>query len=161
MTDTQPQPRPTAHLFGGEEGVKEVPQVLIGNSGSVIGKGSLYLVAHLFRGDGQGAFIMGLFHEMLGIDDNVKEHLLQLKIVSHDLGQVRGKAAFDRDIFHPLLVGTQFQHLLDNIVYIQHLLDGGVLSGKGEEVLHHLRSALGFIIHHLHILPDIIRHFLV
>ncbi len=51
---------------------------------------------------------------MLGIDNDVKKDLLQLKIVSHDFWQVGGKLGIDLDVAYPLLIGTQLQYLLNS-----------------------------------------------
>jgi hypothetical protein len=44
---------------------------------------------------------------MLGIDNYVKEYLLQLRIVSHSCRQVGGKIGGDLDVIHLMFIGTQ------------------------------------------------------
>ena len=45
VTDAQAQPGPLAHLLGGEEGIEDMPQVLLGYTRAIIGIGSTLLLS--------------------------------------------------------------------------------------------------------------------
>jgi hypothetical protein len=84
VTDAQAEPGTFTNIFGGEERVKEVPQVFFGNPGPIVGEGDFYLAPNPFRSDGEFTSSVGFNHEILGIDNDVQKDLLQLKAVSHD-----------------------------------------------------------------------------
>ena len=57
------------------------------------------------------AAAVGRDHRLLGVDDEVQQHLLDLVRVGEDLRQPRGERRDDVDVREPLLVGAQRQRL--------------------------------------------------
>ncbi len=122
VRDTQAQSCSLTHLLGGEEGVKQVPQIFFSNPGAIIGKGSPNNIPYPFCSNSESASPVRFNHKMLGIDDDVDKDLLQLKTVCHDFRQVRGKVSIDLDVVYLLFIGTPLQCLLYNAVYIYRFL---------------------------------------
>ena len=99
---------------------------------------------------------MGLHHETFRIDDNVEKDLLQLRIVSHDGGEFGVKAGINPDIIYPLLIGAQFQHFAQSVIYVCWLPDWFTFSGEDEEILGYTGSTLGFLVDNSYIFLNVV-----
>ena len=106
VTDAQAKAGALADFLCGEERVKEVFDVISGNTGAVIGEGSPYHIVNSFRGDSKAAPVIFLYHEMFGVDNEVDEYLLQLERICHNFGQISGEPGSDLDFVHSQFVGA-------------------------------------------------------
>ena len=97
-----------------------------------------------FGSNGNDTFPVCFKHGMLGIYDDIQEDLLQVKGITINFGQIRGKISINFYVAYLLLVRTKFQYCFYRLVYIHWLLFFGLFAGKGKEIFHYIRSALGF-----------------
>ncbi len=82
-------------------------------------------------------------HGLLGVDDEVQQHLLQLVRVGEHLRQARRERGQDGDVRDALLVGAQRQRLLDDGVDVHHRARGVALAREREQVADDARRAVG------------------
>jgi hypothetical protein len=73
-------------------------------------------------------------HRLLGVDDQVEQHLLQLMAISQDLRQPGSKGVDDRDVRDTLLVGAERQCLANDLIDVHHDACRLSLACEGEEV---------------------------
>ena len=59
-------------------------------------------------------------HRLLGIDDEIQQHLLYLMRVGKHRRQPRCQRADDVDVGEPLLVGAQRQRFANHLIQIDH-----------------------------------------
>ena len=83
-------------------------------------------------------------HRLLGVDDQVEQHLLDLVRIGERLRQAGGERFDDRDVADALLVGAQRQRLAHDLVEIDHRARRVALAREGQQVADDLRGALGF-----------------
>ena len=101
----------------------------------------------------QRAAAVGAEHRLLGVDDQVQQHLLQLMRVREDLRQARGERVDDDDVGDALLVGAQRQRLAHDLIEVDHRARALPLAREGQQLAHDLRGALGLVEDHIHAAP--------
>ena len=82
-------------------------------------------------------------HRLLGVDDEVQQHLLELVRIGEDLRQAGGERVDDVDVRDALLVRAQRERLAHDVVEVHHRARGVPLAREGEEVAHDAGGALG------------------
>ena len=96
------------------------------------------------RADDQDAAAVGRQHRLLGVDDQVQQHLLHLVAVGEHLRQAGGERVDDRDVRDALLVGAQRERLAHDLVHVHHRARRLPLAREGQQVADDARGALGF-----------------
>ena len=122
VRDRQPQTRTRADLLRREKRVENLALDIRGHARAV--------VAHLERhgvvpgvvpcADSERAAVVGGAHGLLGVDDQVQQHLLDLMGVGEDLRQGRGQRGHDLDIGGLLLVSAEREGFGDHLVDVDH-----------------------------------------
>ena len=79
---------------------------------------------------------------MLGVDDQVQQHLLHLVGIGEDGGQPAGEGVEGRDVRHPLLVGARGQGVVHDLVHVDERSRGVALAGERQQVAHDLGRPL-------------------
>ena len=74
---------------------------------------------------------------MLGVRNDVQEHLKQLVLVRQSLGEVPGALMSNSYVAHPSFLALQVQGLLKDVCWVQVLLAGLMLPGEREKVLYY------------------------
>ena len=83
-------------------------------------------------------------HRLLGVDDQVEQHLLDLMAVGEHLRQAGGERVDDGDVRDALLVGAQRQRLAHDLVDVDHRARRLPLARERQQVADDARGALGF-----------------
>ena len=73
-------------------------------------------------------------HGLLGVDDEVQQHLLDLVAVGEHLRQARRERVDDRDVRDALLVRAQRQRLAHDLVDVHHRPRRLTLAREGQQV---------------------------
>ena len=148
--DREPEPRPRAGGLGGEERVEDALEQ--------VGRDARPRVLHLdpdhvarAERPHRQALLVALraLHRLLGVGDQVQEHLLELVRVRHRFGDLLVVVPHHVDSPHPELVAPELQRV------VQHLIDRGrgplrlVLAREGQEVLHDAGGAPRLGVDHL------------
>jgi len=83
-------------------------------------------------------------HRLLGVDDQVEQHLLHLMRVGERGGQPRGERVNHGDVGDPLLVRPQPERLAHDLVDVDHRAGRLALAREGEHGAHDLGGPLRF-----------------
>ena len=134
----QPESGALADRLGGEERIEDpAPDVL---------RDARAVVVELQGDHAQGVVVpasdderpaaVGGEHRVLGVDDQVQQHLLHLVGVREDEGQSVGEGVEGRHVRHPLLVGPRGQRVAHDVVQVDEGAGGVALPGEGQQVPH-------------------------
>jgi hypothetical protein len=85
ITDAEAKPRALSHLFGGKERIENL--VGMRNPVAVIGKRDLNCVSGLGGHDFNASGTADFMHGVIGVVENVEEHLLQLMGIADNVGE--------------------------------------------------------------------------
>ncbi len=81
-------------------------------------------------------------HGLLGVDDQVEEHLLHLVRIGEHLREAGGQRLDDGDVADALVVGPQRQSLANDLVEVDHRARRMPLAGEHQQIADDLRGAL-------------------
>ena len=84
--------------------------------------------------DDERAAAVGGEHRLLGVDDQVQQHLLNLVRIGKHLRQPGGERLDDRDVADALLVGAQRQRLAHDLVEVDHRARRVALARERQQV---------------------------
>ena len=102
------------------------------------------------------AAAVGAEHRLLGVDDQVEQHLLDLVRIGEHLRQPGGERFDDRDVADALLVGAQRERLAHHLVHVHHRARRVALAREGQQVADDLRGALGLAEDRLEAAPGLV-----
>ena len=131
----EPQTGALSHIFRGEEGVENPAAQIVGDTPAVVGETYPYVVAQLVGRDMEVSVAPGRQGGMLGVDDDVQEHLLQLMLVRQHPGKVLIDVQGYVDVAAGEVVSLQRHGLFNRRRYIQAFPLRLVLSSKGKQVI--------------------------
>ena len=98
-------------------------------------------------------------HRVVGVVQDVQEHLLQLVRISDDLGQRLVEVLDHLDAVALEVVGAQLHGALQDGIQLHRLALRRHLAGKAEQILHDLLGALRLLQNHPQILARALRNF--
>ena len=150
--ERQAEPGALADFLGGEEGVEDARLVLRRHPRSVVGDLEDDQIAlRVVPGpDDQRAAAVRRLHGLLGVGNQVQQHLLHLVLVDEDLGQPAGQGRERRDVVDALIVGAQGQRVAHHLVEIDHRPGGRALADERQQVPDDSRRAFGLGEDHVH-----------
>jgi len=85
---------------------------------------------------------------LLGVRDEVEEHLLKLMIVGPDVRDVGSHLGLDRHPGQPEIGGADVQHLLEQPAKVHALALQRTLAAKREKTLHDTTRSIDRPLHH-------------
>ena len=88
----------------------------------------------------------GLTHRLLGIDDQIEDHLLELLPIGHYREQIGPQLLDDLDVVYPEIVPAKVQRGSDQLVHRGGAFLTRTLSSKGEKVRNYLHRPFCFTI---------------
>ena len=92
--------------------------------------------------DDEGAAAVGGKHGLLGVDDKIQQHLLDLIAVGKHLRKARCQRINHNDVRHALFVGAQRERLPCDLIDVHHRPRRLPLAREGEKVAHDSGRAL-------------------
>ena len=81
-------------------------------------------------------------HRLLGVDDQVEQHLLHLMRVGEYLRKAGGERIDNRDVRDALIVRPQRERLADDVVQVDHGARGLTFASERQQVAHDSGGAL-------------------
>ena len=141
VRDGQTEPGPGANLLGREERLEHVRQHLPGDAGPVVDDLRLDRAATFAgaRSHHDAGAALAVVDGLLGVEQEVQEHLLELARVAHDRREPRGEVALDTDTRQRELVQPERQGSLDHLVEVEGRALGRALAREEEKVPDDLR----------------------
>ena len=155
VADRQAEARALARLLRREERVEDAAQRLGAHAGAAVAERRRHGAVATPRADAQRALRRSSVgaHRLLGVDDDVQEHLLDLVRVEHRLRQRRVELQLGLDVADAQVVVAQLQHALDERVEVRRLLLRPAPARERQQVRHDLRCALGLAVDRLDLPP--------
>ena len=134
--DGEPKPVPLPTSFVVKNGSKIFCCTSPGTPGpsSLISRTTASALGLVPRAHDERAAAVRREHRLLGIDDEVEQHLLHLVRIGEDLRQPRRERVDDGDVRDALLVGAQCQRLADHLVQVHHRARALPLARERQEV---------------------------
>ena len=169
MADGKPQSGALAHVLGGEKRIEYPPQVLFRNAAAGIddrychhrlGLGSRRpRILRAAGGNGDGALLLD---RVLGIDEHVHDHLLDLVGVNPDRRQRPVEVHGNLDIAQMRRLLDDSHRIIDHLVEVGEFLFRQLFAGKIQQPLDDRGAALGFADDQIHVLGvlALVRQFL-
>ena len=111
---------------------------------SLISRTTDSLLGVVPRADDQHAAAVRRQHRLLGVDDQIEQHLLHLVAVGEHLRQAGGQRVDDGDVRDALLVGAQRQRLAHDLIDVDHRARRLALARERQQVADDARGALRF-----------------
>ena len=134
--DRQPEARALADLLRREERIEDLRLHLFRNPGPIVvdledDRVAVRVVpgAH----DQHAAAVRGE-HRLLGVDDQIEQHLLELMRIGEHLRQAGGERVDDGDVAEALLVRAQRQRLAHDLIDVDHRARRLALAREGQQV---------------------------
>jgi hypothetical protein len=142
----QAETRTFSHFFRREERIEDPRQQILGHARAVVVdlEDHGFLIGFVPGSEDQRAAAVRAEHRLLGVDDQVEQHLLQLMRVGEHLRQAGGQRVDDADVVQALLVGAQRQRLPNDLVHVDHRTGRVALAREREQVADDARGAFGF-----------------
>ena len=143
----QPETGALADLLRREERIEDLRLQLVGNARPVVVdfEHDRFLIRVVPRAhDERSPRPLADEHRLLGVDDQVQQHLLHLVAVGEDLRQARRERVDDGDVRDALLVGAQRQRLAHHLVDVDHRARRLPLARERQQVADDARGALRF-----------------
>ena len=103
-----------------------------------------FLIRVVPGADDERAAAVGGQHRLLGVDDQVQQHLLHLVAVREHLGQAGGERVDDRDVGDALFVRAQRQRFAHHLVHVDHRARRLPLAREGQQVADDAGGAFRF-----------------
>ena len=139
----RPVPLPTSFVVKNGSKIFGCSSSGIPGPSSLISRTTDSCSASCQRAHDEHAAAVGREHRLLGVDDQVEQHLLHLVPVGEDLRQPGRQRVDDRDVRDALLVGAQRQRLAHDLVHVHHRARRLPLAREGQQVADDARGALG------------------
>ena len=98
------------------------------------------------RSQNQRAAAVRVEHRLLGVDDEVEQHLLNLMRIGEDRRQAGGERLENHDVGRALLVGAKRQRLAHDLVQIDRRARRVPLARERLQVADDARGALGGVV---------------
>src|SRR5260370_32708242 len=142
VTDAQPQACALAYFFSREERIKDPLRIL--NALAVIAEQDFHPTAVLYRLNLDQAGTAGCPHRVVGVVDDVEEHLLQLVRVANQLRQTLVKLLHYVHTLVGKVISAQSNGLSQNVINLQRLALWRTLPRKAHQLLPDFLAALLF-----------------
>ena len=110
---------------------------------------TICLAAVVPGADHDGAAAVRGQHRLLGVHQQVEQHLLHLVAVGEDLRQPRRQRRQHRDVGDALFVGAQAERLADDVVEVDHRPRALPLAREGQQVADDAGGPLRFAEDHV------------
>src|SRR5437667_2319737 len=136
VTHREPEPRPAAHVLGGEEGVEDAAEDGGRDAGPVVADRDAHRVALGARHDPD---VTRARDRVAGVGEQVHEHLVELARVALDGGE-RAVIAVDGDARAPARLEGAERHL-EPLVQVDRFARGLAETGEAAQILHDRRRA--------------------
>src|SRR5215831_7048936 len=133
VANAQAEPGSFPDLFGGEERVKDTIGLM--NSVTIVAERNLDKIALAGGSDVDSGAAARFPHRVIGVVEDVEEHLLKLLRVPNDERQVVLKLLRNRDPAAMEVVGAQLDRPLQDRVQLDRLALWRHLAGKAQKVL--------------------------
>ena len=125
----------------GEEGIKNLRQNLSSNTRAIILKSGHDTIGSAADPDAKGAMITSLSNGLLGIGDQVEEHLSELAGVAEDERNIGLSGKIDRNAIRAQRMFVKLQAALNQFAQIEANLARLGRARKSQEALHDLSGA--------------------
>ena len=142
--ERQPEARPLARGLRGEERIEDLPLDIRGDAGAGVRDGQLEprpgrIQSRRDLDPTEGGLAA---HRLMGIGDEVHEHLVELMGIGPEHRQLVGQVQDDLDAVRPKLVAQQLDRVPDDLVELRLAPLGRVLARHGQEIPHDPGAAL-------------------
>ena len=142
--DRQPEAGALADILRGEERIEDLRLHVFRHARPIVGdlEHDRVAIEVVPGADDERAAAVRADHGLLGVDDQVEQHLLNLMRIGERLRQAGGERLDGRDVVDALLVRAQRQRFANHLIEVDHRARRVALAREGQQVADDLGGAL-------------------